>query len=81
MSAARQAPGYRRRGEEKFLRRAAHQAFQVRLAAERIRVADRWVDLSPGMTVAAQVKTGKRRTIEFFVAPLLRYRSEAVRER
>ena len=54
---------------------------KVRLAAERIRVADRWVDLGPGMTVAAEVKTGKRRAIEFFLAPLLRYRSEALRER
>ena len=54
---------------------------KVRLAAERIRVADRWVALGPGMTVAAEVKTGKRRAIEFFLAPLLRYRSEALRER
>ena len=54
---------------------------KVRLAAERIRVNDRWVDLAPGMSVAAEVKTGKRRAIEFFLAPLLRYRSEALRER
>ena len=54
---------------------------KVRLAAERIRVNDRWVDLTPGMSVAAEVKTGKRRAIEFFLAPLLRYRSEALRER
>ena len=54
---------------------------KVRLAAARIRVADRWVDLAPGMTVAAEVRTGKRRAIEFFLAPLLRYRNEALRER
>ena len=54
---------------------------KVRLAVERIRVNDRWVDLAPGMSVAAEVKTGKRRVIEFFLAPLLRYRSEALRER
>ena len=54
---------------------------KVRLAAERIRAGDRWMDLSPGMTVAAEVRTGKRRAIEFFLAPLLRYRSEALRER
>ena len=54
---------------------------KVRLAEERIRVGDRWVDLAPGMTVAAEVKTGKRRAIEFFLSPLLRYRSEALRER
>lgn len=54
---------------------------KVRLAAERIRAGSRWVDLGPGMTVAAEAKTGKRRAIEFFPAPLLRYRSEALRER
>ena len=54
---------------------------KVRLGEERIRVGNRWVGLSPGMSVAAEVKTGKRRAIEFFLAPLLRYRSEALRER
>ena len=54
---------------------------KVRLTTERIRVGDRWVALAPGMTVAAEVRTGKRRAIEFFLAPLLRYRSEALRER
>ena len=54
---------------------------KVRLAAERIRVGDRWVALAPGMTVAAEVRTGRRRAIEFFLAPLLRYRNEALRER
>ena len=54
---------------------------KVRLAEERVRVGDRLVGLSPGMTVAAEIKTGKRRAIEFFLAPLLRYRSEALRER
>ena len=54
---------------------------KVKLATERIRVNDRWVDLAPGMSVAAEIKTGQRRAIEFFLAPLLRYRSEALRER
>ena len=54
---------------------------KVRLEEESIQVGDRWVGLSPGMTVTAEIKTGKRRAIEFFLAPLLRYRSEALRER
>ena len=54
---------------------------RVRLEEERIQVGDRWVGLSPGMTVTAEIKTGKRRAIEFFLAPLLRYRNEALRER
>jgi hemolysin D len=45
-----------------------------------------WVDgknvkLMPGMAVTAEVKTGKRRIIEFFLAPLLRYGQEGLRER
>ncbi len=33
------------------------------------------------MTVTVKVKTGKRRLIEFFLLPLLRYRQESIRER
>ena len=47
----------------------------------RIRAGDRWVGLAPGRTVAAWVKTGKRRAIEFFLVSLLRCRSAALRER
>ena len=54
---------------------------KVRIDEERIRVGERWVGLSPGMTVTVEIQTGKRRAIEFFLAPLLRYRSEALRER
>ncbi|OUR70873.1 hypothetical protein A9Q78_11030 [Methylophaga sp. 41_12_T18] len=39
------------------------------------------VRLMPGMAVTAEVKTGKRRILEFFMAPLLRYQQESIRER
>lgn len=39
------------------------------------------VKLSPGMTVTAEVKTGQRRVIEFFLSPLLRYKQESLAER
>ncbi|MEZ9409197.1 HlyD family type I secretion periplasmic adaptor subunit [Vibrio lentus] len=39
------------------------------------------VKLMPGMAVTAEVQTGKRRIIEFFIAPLLRYSQESIRER
>ncbi|MEH6593280.1 MAG: HlyD family type I secretion periplasmic adaptor subunit [Halioglobus sp.] len=39
------------------------------------------VKLSPGMLITTEIKTGKRRLIEFFLSPLLRYRQESVRER
>ncbi|WP_417544869.1 HlyD family type I secretion periplasmic adaptor subunit [Marinobacter sp.] len=42
---------------------------------------DKLINLSPGMTVTAEVKTGQRRVIEFFLSPLLRYKSESLVER
>ncbi len=44
-------------------------------------VEGRQVSLSPGMSVTVEIKTGKRRVIEFLLAPLLRYKSESARER
>jgi hemolysin D len=46
-----------------------------------IRVEDRMVKLSPGMAVTAEIKTGRRRVIEYFLSPLLQYKDESLRER
>lgn len=46
-----------------------------------IQVGNKVVKLMPGMAVTAEVKTDKRRVIEYFLAPLLRYRQESIRER
>ena len=54
---------------------------RVTMKTNRILVGDRWVALAPGMSVTAEVKTGKRRAIEFFLSPLMRYQDEALRER
>jgi hemolysin D len=54
---------------------------EIRLKADRILIGSRWVMLSPGMSVQAEVKTGERRAIEFLLSPLLRYRDESLRER
>ena len=37
--------------------------------------------VTPGMTVVADVRTDSRRLIEYFLAPMLRYQQEALRER
>ncbi len=39
------------------------------------------VNLSPGMAVTAEIKTGKRRVIEYFLSPLLQHSNESLRER
>jgi hemolysin D len=51
------------------------------LKQDTIEVEGKVVHLSPGMSITAEVKTGERRLIEFFLSPLLRYKSESVRER
>lgn len=54
---------------------------RVALDAQSIRVRDKDVTLAPGMAATAEIKTGKRRVVEFLLSPLLRYKDEALRER
>lgn len=53
----------------------------VSLEKDWMQVDNKQVRLTPGMSVAVEVKTGKRRLIEYFLSPLLRYSKESVRER
>lgn len=46
-----------------------------------MQVEDRLVSLTPGMAVTVEIKTGKRRLIEYFLSPLLQYAQESIRER
>ena len=54
---------------------------RVKLSSDRLFVEGREVRLSPGMSVTAEIKTGQRRLIEFFLSPLLRYKQESLGER
>ena len=54
---------------------------RFKLHKEELQVDERLVRLSPGMSVTAEVKTGKRRLIEYFLSPLLRYKQESLSER
>ena len=58
-------------------------AFPVRVAMQhnQMRVDGRMVALTPGMNATVEIKTGKRRIIEYLLSPLFRYRDEAIRER
>lgn len=53
----------------------------VKLKKSSLLVEGKTVNLTPGMTVMVEIKTGKRRLIEYFLAPLLRYKQESIRER
>lgn len=54
---------------------------RVSLDKAQMQIDDRLVDLSPGMAVAVEIKTGKRRVIEYLLSPVLRHKEEALRER
>ena len=54
---------------------------QVRLERNTIDSNGKKITLKPGMSVSAELSTGKRKLIEFFLAPLLRYSQEGLRER
>jgi hemolysin D len=54
---------------------------RVRLARATMQVEGKWVNLSPGMAVTVEIKTGTRRVIEYFLSPFLQYRDESLRER
>jgi hemolysin D len=46
-----------------------------------MQVEGKTVNLSAGMAVSVEIKTGKRRVIEYFLSPLLQHGSESLRER
>jgi hemolysin D len=54
---------------------------RVALDETRMQVEDKMVNLAPGMAVTVEIKTGKRRLIEYLMSPLLRYGHESLRER
>lgn len=56
-------------------------AARVSLDRTAMEIEGRTVQLSPGMAVTVEVKTGSRRIISYLLSPLMRYNQEALRER
>jgi hemolysin D len=54
---------------------------RVRLDQGSLKVDERDVTLTPGMAVSAEISTGKRRIIEFFLDPIRKTVNEGLRER
>ena len=54
---------------------------RARLQRATVQVEDKTVNLSAGMAVTVEIKTGKRRVFEYFLSPLLQYGNESLRER
>ena len=57
--------------------------YPTRVSMDRstIQVEGREVNLSPGMAVTVEIKTGQRRVIEYLLSPLLKSVKESIRER
>jgi hemolysin D len=56
-------------------------AARIALDQTQMQVEDKLVNLSPGMAVTAEIKTGSRTVIGYLLSPLRKYKQESLRER
>ncbi|HYR66832.1 MAG TPA: HlyD family efflux transporter periplasmic adaptor subunit, partial [Reyranella sp.] len=56
-------------------------AARVSLDRTRMQIGDNLVNLSPGMAVTVEIKTGSRTVMSYLLSPLLRYKQDSLRER
>jgi hemolysin D len=56
-------------------------AARISLDRTQMQVDENIVNLSPGMAVTVEIKTGSRSVISYLLSPLLRYKQESLRER
>jgi len=54
---------------------------RIRLKSDRLWINGQQVALSPGMSVTAEIKTDRRRVIDYFLSPLQQHLNESLRER
>ena len=54
---------------------------RISLDRTRMEIDGRMVNLSPGMAVTVEIKTGSRSILSYLLSPLLRYRQETFHER
>jgi hemolysin D len=53
----------------------------IRIPTDQMQVGDQHIQLTPGMAVTAEIKTGRQSVASFLVAPLLQTAQESLRER
>jgi hemolysin D len=56
-------------------------AARISLERTRMQIDGNVVNLSPGMAVTVEIKTGSRTVISYLLSPLMRYKQESLRER
>ena len=54
---------------------------RIALAQTSLNVDGRQVELEPGMAVTAEIKTGRRRVLDYLLSPSHRYIHDSLRER
>jgi hemolysin D len=54
---------------------------RIRIPSNRFKVDQKWLNLSPGMEVTAEIKTGTRKVWQYFLSPLIETGHESLRER
>lgn len=54
---------------------------RIRIPGNRFKVENKWVNLSPGMEVTAEIKTGRQAVWQYFLSPLIETGGESLRER
>ncbi len=56
-------------------------AARVSLDRTQMQIEDKLVNLTPGMAVTVEIKTGTRRIISYLLSPLRKYQHDVLRER
>jgi hemolysin D len=54
---------------------------RVRLPTGQMHINNKWINLTPGMEVTAEIKTGRRSVAGYFLDPLVQNAQESMRER
>jgi hemolysin D len=62
-------------------RRGSHYPATLSLHQRDMLIDGKRMPLSPGMNITAEIKTGKRRIVEYLLSPVQRAGSESLRER
>jgi hemolysin D len=78
--AADKAPGAEASSSEPSGQELVYAA-RISLDRTRMQIDENLVNLSPGMAVTVEIKTGSRAVISYLLSPLLRYKQESLRER
>jgi HlyD family type I secretion membrane fusion protein len=54
---------------------------KITMMDNKIIVGEKEILLKPGMSITAEIKTGKRRVIEYILSPIIKHLNESIRER